>query len=236
VGRLLHRLRPADERGFTLVEMVVVCVLLAVVIAGVSTVFISGSHVELNLNDRFQAQQDARLVMNQLRLDVHSACAANVGSSGGTFPSGSMLTLAYVPSGDPTQCGASSSSQKVIWCAVASPTTPGQYAVYRSTSSPCSASAGKLESDNLSSSALFSTGTTIPVGQLQTIQATVAVSLQSGQAGAPYALAQTLALRNAVYQSTDASTSCPATADNTTCATGTCPSGTGTSCYPPVIQ
>ena len=48
--------------------------------------------------------------------DVHNACAANVANSG------ALLKLAYIPSGDPTQCGASAANTKVLWCALSSPT------------------------------------------------------------------------------------------------------------------
>ncbi len=226
----MNRLR--GEHGFTMIEMLVVCLILGVVITGITTVFVSGSHAELNLNNRFQAQQAARLALDAMRIDAHDACAAQV--SGGT-----TLVLASVPaSGDSTTCGAVASSAsypKVVWCALTSPTVSTQYALYRSTATDktCTAANGKLEADNLTSSNVFSTGSTITVEQLQTFTATLTVSLKTGTAGLPYTLAEALTLRNSVY-TTAASTYC-STSDSTVCTRGICPFS-GTACYPPLIQ
>jgi prepilin-type N-terminal cleavage/methylation domain-containing protein len=218
-----------DERGFTLVEMLFVCIILGVVMAGLTTVFVSGSQAELNLNYRYQAQQSARLALNQLRLDAHAGCAANVGSGG------ALATIAYVPSDGATACGSQSTYSKVLWCALTSPTSTGQYALYRSTSSTCTAANGKLEADNLNTSAVFaltasSPSGSIPVGQLQTLQVDVPVEIKHGTAGTTYTLAQTLTLQNGVYQTVGTSGTCT----GTNCSAGICPL-TGNPCYPPVI-
>ena len=54
-----------NEGGYTLVEMLVVMAILGVVISGLTTIFVSGSHAELDLNRRFQAQQQARLLQER---------------------------------------------------------------------------------------------------------------------------------------------------------------------------
>lgn len=239
-------IRAREERGFTLVEMVVVCLILGVVLTGITTVFVSGSHAELNLNNRFQAQQAARLALDAMRTDAHGACAANV-------PSSATVVLASVPtSGDVTTCGAAhtASYPKVVWCALSSPTVTGQYALYRSmptTDSTCTTANGKLEADNLTSNTVFSTASTIPVEQLQTFTATIKVSRRSGTAGAgpagvPYTLAEALTLRNGAYQTTGAGTACPTTPGGTTCTQGICPYlnslglPSNAPCYPAAIQ
>jgi len=225
--------RGRQEAGFTLVEMIVVCLILGVVLTGITTVFVGGSHAELNVNNRFQAQQSARLAISAMRADAHGACAANVASI-------SKIVLASPPtSGDLTTCGAvgsSASYPKVVWCALASPTVPStQYALYRSTAtdSSCTTANGKLEADNLVSNNVFSSGTTINVEQFQTFNATVKVSLKSGTAGAPYTLGEALTLRNTAYQTTSSSTSCTTTS-GAVCTIGACPFGK--ICYPPVIK
>jgi prepilin-type N-terminal cleavage/methylation domain-containing protein len=225
---MMARLR-RDERGFTLVEMICVCLLLGVVLTGVTTVMVGGSHAELQNNNRFKAQASARTVLDIMRNDVHNACAANVGSSG------ALLKLAYIPSGDPTQCGASSGNTKVLWCALSSPTTSGKYALYRSTASTCTSANGILEADKVTSNTLFSTASTIAVKARQTISVSVPISYVQSVYGQAYTLGQDLVLRNSVYQQTGTTTACPASASNTTCTYGLCPFG-GSACYPPVIQ
>jgi type II secretory pathway pseudopilin PulG len=224
--------RLCGEIGYSVFEMIVVCAILGIVMTGITTVFVNGSHAELQNNYRFQAQQSARLALDQLRLDVRSACAANV-------PATSKLLLTYVPSGDPTMCGAVTASAtypKVVFCALTSPTVSTSYALYRSTATDntCTAANGKLIGDRLTTNNLFSTAATIPVGQFQTVNVTLPVSYKEQTYGAPYTLGQTITLRNTVRQSTNATTSCPNTANNTTCTFGLCP--TGITCYPPVIK
>ena len=225
---MIERLR-RNERGFTLVEMVCVCLLLGIVLTGVTTVMVGGSHAELQNNNRFKAQTSARTVLDIMRNDVHNACAANVGNSG------ALLKLAYIPSGDPTQCGASASNTKVLWCSLTSPTTSGRYALYRSTASTCTSANGILEADKVLSSALFSTASTVAVKSRQTVSVTVPISYAQSVYGQSYTLGQDLVLRNTVYQTASSTTACPATASNTTCTYGLCPFG-GSACYPPVIQ
>lgn len=67
----LARLR--DERGYTMIELVQVTVILGVVMAGLTTVFVQASNAELDMNRRFQAQQQARLAVDRMRREVHCA-------------------------------------------------------------------------------------------------------------------------------------------------------------------
>jgi prepilin-type N-terminal cleavage/methylation domain-containing protein len=229
--------RFCGERGYSAFELIAVMAILGIVMSGITTVFVNGSHAELQNNYRFQAQQTARMALDQLRLDVRGACAANVLSAG------SKLMLTYVPltgtnsAPDPTQCGAvisNASYKKVVFCALTSPTVTTAYAIYRSeaTDNTCTTSS-KLIADRLTTNVLFTTAATIPIGQFQTVAVTLPVSFKTQTFGAPYTLAQTLTVRNTVRQTTNATTSCPNTVSNTTCTFGLCPSGT---CYPPVIK
>ena len=228
--------RAREEHGFSLIEMVVVCAILGVVLAGITTVFAGGSHAELNMNNRFQAQQAARLAITALRADAHVACAANV-------PTAATLVLALTPTSlDLTTCGAAHTAAypKVVWCALASPTVTGQYALYRSTpttDSSCTTANGKLVADNLTSNTIFTTVSPIPVGQLETFTANMTVSRKTGTAGAPYTLSEPLTLRNTVYEIGTSSVACSLT-DSTVCTAATCPylGSSTTACYAATIQ
>ena len=59
--RMLRELLGGGEEGYTLIELIVVMAILGTVVAGLTTVFVSGSAAELDLNLRFQAQQQGRL-------------------------------------------------------------------------------------------------------------------------------------------------------------------------------
>jgi Tfp pilus assembly protein PilW len=228
---LIQRLR--GEGGYSIFELMAVCVILGIVMTGITAVFVNGSHAELQNNNRFQAQQGARIGLDQLRLDVRSACAGNV------LTGGTKLLLTYVPVSDPTMCGsltANASYPKVSFCALTSPSLSTAYALYRATATDntCTAANGRLIVDRLTTNVLFSTAATIPVGQFQTVNVTLPVSYKQQTYGAPYTLAQTITVRNTVKQTVNTTTSCPNTAANSTCTFGLCPSGV--SCYPPVIK
>lgn len=116
----------SDERGYTLIEMVVVMMILGVVVTGLTTIFVSGSNAELALNRRFQAQQEARSALDAIRTDLHCAANAEV-ANGGT----------WLKINEPN-C----STTNVTWCPMASAVLPGRYALYRTTdttASRCSA-------------------------------------------------------------------------------------------------
>ena len=106
-----------DERGYTMVEMLVVMAILGVVMAGLTTIFVSGSHAEVDINRRFQAQQQARLALDKIRVDLHCASAAEIDS-----------TYGYLKVAE-DNC----STTHVTWCAMTSPTMTGRYGLYRTT-------------------------------------------------------------------------------------------------------
>jgi prepilin-type N-terminal cleavage/methylation domain-containing protein len=62
-----------SQDGFTLVELLAVMVILSIVLTALTTVFISGSNAELQLNKRFQAQQGARMALDRIRRELHCA-------------------------------------------------------------------------------------------------------------------------------------------------------------------
>ena len=65
-----RRLRAlACERS--LVEPLQVTVILAVVIGALTTVFVRAMNSELDMNQRFQAQQEARLAVDKMRREIH---------------------------------------------------------------------------------------------------------------------------------------------------------------------
>jgi type II secretory pathway pseudopilin PulG len=82
-ARFLRPLR--GEGGFTLVELVAVMAIFMTVLTGLSMLFMSGARAELDANQRFQAQQSARLALDKLRRELHC-------SSGITNVDGSALT------------------------------------------------------------------------------------------------------------------------------------------------
>jgi prepilin-type N-terminal cleavage/methylation domain-containing protein len=118
--RLLRRL--GRERGYSLVEMLIVMSILGVVMGSLTTVFVQASNAEFDMNARFQAQLTARLALDQMRREVHCASVATpTGSS-------SSVTLTL-----PSYCKTGSGS--ITWCTRSVATN--RYALYRVVGSTC---------------------------------------------------------------------------------------------------
>ena len=64
------------ERGYTLVEMLIVMVIMGIVTTSLTVLFVQGSNAELDMNNRFQAQLTARLALDKMRREVHCASVA----------------------------------------------------------------------------------------------------------------------------------------------------------------
>jgi prepilin-type N-terminal cleavage/methylation domain-containing protein len=175
-----------DERGYTLVEMLVVMAILSVVMAGLTTVFVSGSKAELDLNRRFQAQQEARLGLDKIRRDVHCASAVQAQTIG-AYPGVKIAA---------TNC----STTTISWCVVPSTLLSGRFALYRttSTSNIClAADTAKVKiADYLTTSAgVFSTAT-VPQNMLQYLQVDFKISANPAATRDVYELKDTLVARN----------------------------------------
>jgi len=129
----MSRLR--SERGYTLVEMLTVLVIMGVVMGGLTTVFVSATNSEADLNNRFQAQLNARLALDKMRREVH---CANVATPTGSSSSVTITLPSYCKTG----------SGSVTWCTRSVATN--RYALYRVVGSTCSG--GVLWADYLTPS------------------------------------------------------------------------------------
>jgi prepilin-type N-terminal cleavage/methylation domain-containing protein len=114
-----------DDGGYTLVELLTVLLILGVVMGGLTTVFARATSAEADMNNRFQAQQGARLALDKLRREIHCASSASpVGSNV------SSITLTV-----PSYCRTYSGNASVTWCTRSVATN--RYALYRVDGSTC---------------------------------------------------------------------------------------------------
>jgi prepilin-type N-terminal cleavage/methylation domain-containing protein len=189
VTRVLRQLLGGGEDGYTLVELIVVMAILGTVLAGLTTVFVGGSAAEIDLNRRYQAQQQGRLALNQIRSDVHCASAAQAQTIG-TYP-GLKLNVTKCYSSTPT----------ISWCVVPVTTTPARYAVYRSTatSNICTTSdtTRTFITDYLTTgTGVFTTGS-ISQFALQTVAIDFKISVNPTTSKDVYELTDSVVARNA---------------------------------------
>jgi prepilin-type N-terminal cleavage/methylation domain-containing protein len=178
VARNLRR-RGADERAFTLTEMLVVLLILGTVLAALIGAFVSTLRTEVNQNQRFEAQQNARVALDKLRQDVHCAATANVQNSGATV----TLTATANPTGGYCRGGDST------WCVL--PAGSG-FSLYRGAGATCDASR-PLTAEHLVSSQVFALSQ--PPGSLATLGVDLRIDRDPTAAQHTYRLFDAIVLR-----------------------------------------
>ena len=176
IERVRSRLR--GEAGYSLVEMLTVMVIMSIVFAGITDVFVSGSKAQADQDNRFQAQLGTRLAMDKIRKDIH--CASDV-----TPYSTSSVTLKR-----PTGCGGD-----VSWCTVAVSGYSNRYQLYRQLGTTCGSS-GTMVADYLTSANAFPAfAHTVGCQCLASLQVDFPVS-NKGSTNDAYELSDTVFLRN----------------------------------------
>ena len=116
----MSRLR--SERGYSLVEMLVVMAIMGIVMTSLTTVFVQASNSETDMNNRFQAQLTAKLALDKMRREVH---CASVATPAGTSSSVTITLPSYCKTG----------SGSITWCTRSVATN--RYALYRVVGSTC---------------------------------------------------------------------------------------------------
>jgi prepilin-type N-terminal cleavage/methylation domain-containing protein len=190
---VIARLR--SEGGYSLTELLIVMVILGIVLGGLTTIFVSGSNAELDLNRRYQAQQQARLALDRVRADIHCASAAQAQTIG-TYP-GVKLTI-----GNATGVGNCDSAPTVSYCLVQVSATPPRYALYRSTSTTniCSSTDTarvRVADYVVTTTNAFTTAATIAQNAQQTVGVDFRVSVNPTTTQDVYELTDTIVARNA---------------------------------------
>jgi prepilin-type N-terminal cleavage/methylation domain-containing protein len=130
IARLRGRL--AESGGYSLSEMIVVMAILGVVLAALVQLFVSGSHAQVDMSNRFQAQQNARLALDKLRREIHCTSATAKGTDGtalATPTSSVRFTLpGYCPT-NPTVTNPTPVTAYATWCTAQA--SPGSYRLWR---------------------------------------------------------------------------------------------------------
>jgi prepilin-type N-terminal cleavage/methylation domain-containing protein len=116
------RRRLGSERGYSLIEMLTVMVIMGVVMGSLSTVFVQASNSETDMSNRFQAQLTTKLALDKLRREVHCASVAT--------PTGSSASVTLTL---PSYCKTGSGS--ITWCTRSNGTN--RYALYRVAGATC---------------------------------------------------------------------------------------------------
>jgi prepilin-type N-terminal cleavage/methylation domain-containing protein len=135
---LRRRLR--EERGYSLVELLAAMSILGLVVGALTTLFVSASAAQIDLDRRLQSQQAVLVAMSKLRREIH--CAQSISP----FLSNS-ITLSL-----PSQCITGTGS--VSWCTWE--IVPGErYELWREVGATCDNVGGVRWADYLTEGAIF---------------------------------------------------------------------------------
>ena len=116
--RLLAPLRARlwEDAGYTLVELLVAVVLLVILMAGLSDMFISAERANRDATARLTSQQNVRVAFDRLEYDARCASSASIQSSGVgvhlTFPT-QTVPCAHA-TGNVTWCVSSGSLVRIV--------------------------------------------------------------------------------------------------------------------------
>ncbi len=181
------RRRVAEERGVSLVEMLVTLVVLGIILAGMTTLFVSASTSQIDQTNRHEAQQSARLALDSLRREIRCASAITPAGSG----SSKTITLGpYCPTYKATE-------PSITWC-TNKVDASARYALLRYGIAPanCGDAGGVVRADHLTTATIFSAYVAPAGGKLGTLEVTLPVDVSPGDAKQRFTLKDDIALRN----------------------------------------
>jgi prepilin-type N-terminal cleavage/methylation domain-containing protein len=168
--------RFARDDGFTLVELVIVCLVLGIILTGLVNVLVSGTRAQADVQGRMVAQQNTRLALDRLEFEARCATSASLLGSG----AGVSLSL-------PSQC--SHATGTVAWCV-----TGGVFTRY--VAATCTGSGQKFV-DSVTSATPFSLVTGASgAGILPRLQVNLTVN-QTGRSADAFSVADAITLQNA---------------------------------------
>ncbi len=169
IRRLLAR-----ESGYSLIELIQVMAILSVVLGGLTTVFVSAMNSEVEMNKRYQSQQEARLAVDKMRREIHCASAV---TPTGTSASITITLPAQCPTAGGTLVNIVYDTQLV---------STGRYRLRR---------AGVRVADYITAANAF-TYTAPATGRLGTLRVELPVNLNPSDTGKTWRLVADIVLRN----------------------------------------
>ena len=170
-----------SERGYSLVELITSMAILGVIMTSLSVLLVSATNSEMDMNQRFQAQTQARLGLDRLRREVH--CAMSITPTGAA----SSITLTI-----PSTCPTAEGQTALTWCTVANGTN--RWDLWRYHGSSCSGT-GRKWADHLTQASIF-TYTPQSTEKLATLNVRLPVNTKPSEPSLLYTLDDDIVLRN----------------------------------------
>jgi hypothetical protein len=152
---------------------------------GLTTLYVRAMNAESELNNRVQAQMEARLALDKLRKDVHCAKERSPESASGLV---SLVTLTM-----PASCSGGGSAFSITWCTQT--VDVARYALYRIPSATGSCTGGTKWADHLTTQNVFDY-TPHTATDLAQLHVELPVNVRPDKPHLQYKLADDIVLRN----------------------------------------
>jgi prepilin-type N-terminal cleavage/methylation domain-containing protein len=195
------RRRLGDERGYSLVELLIVLFILVLVIGVLADGFTSASRAEVDQTNRASDQQAARQALDRMRKDIHcatNATAQQVLDAGGNPTDAWLLDLPIaqgclvdLPAGD----------SGIQWCTASINGSTTRYGLYRTFDTPagtsCDAANADFQVDYVIRSKVWTGVNCAAAGQIKTVGLDLPVNRDyPKRPSRTYELRDNIALRN----------------------------------------
>ena len=173
---MTRRARLAAPGGFTIPEMLVVLAIMGIVTTALVQLFVSASKTQVEMSNRFQAQQEGRIALDTLRRELHCASAIASTQTGAGWPTKAVkVTLGSYCAGAPSGGG------NVTWCA--QPVSTGRYRLRRVTPAlavGATCAGGVVEADHLTMSKIFRSTTASGGGLRAMVSVDIPIDVSPG--------------------------------------------------------
>jgi prepilin-type N-terminal cleavage/methylation domain-containing protein len=182
------RLAPRGEQGYALVELVMVMAIMGVVLGGLTQVFTTASHADIDMQNRFSAQQNTRLALDKIRRDIHCAYDVSPNTPNPWTSQQSTVTLKI------TAC----SGGDVTWCTAQQSGSTTRWDLYRQTGTSCSSASPAVRiAKSLTSGTPFTSFSHVTgCGCLASLGVSLAAGANRNSTTGIYRLQDTIFLRN----------------------------------------
>jgi len=179
---------PRGEKGYSLVEMLTVMVIMGIVLGGLTQVFTSASKADIDMNNRFNAQVQTRLALDKLRVDIHCAYDVSPNTPNPWTSQQSSVTLKI------TAC----TGGDVTWCTVQQTGSTTRWDLYRQAGSTCGSSspAVRVAKSLTTSTPFVSFAHVSGCGCLASLGVSLNVGVNRNASTGVYRLQDTIFLRN----------------------------------------
>ena len=196
--RLARRPFPADEDGFTLIEMLVVMIVLLAILAPLTGSFVSAQTAQVEQTRRLDAQENARQALDRMRKDIH--CAHGVTDPYTNDSGGETIVMTETNVTGTAECPnlVQTNASAVQWCTIPVAGATNRYQLYRENDpdTTCDGNASTFMTDYLTRADLWASPTCV-TGQYPTVAVTMPVDVDTTHSPeGSYQLGDEIALRN----------------------------------------